>query len=69
MGGKGGDVCVCAAEGSNLRDITRLESRRFVAGVGGCGERSNANGRKGNGAVISVPPGTVVYDQQEKEVN
>ena len=62
-------MCVSAADGSNLRDITRLESRRFLASVGGRGERSNASGRKGNGVMISVPPGTVVYDQDEKEVN
>lgn len=69
MGGLGGDVSVCAVEGSNLRDIARMKTRRFVGGVGGMGERSSASGKKGSGVVLCVPPGTVVYDPHEKMVN
>lgn len=69
VGGVGGDVSVCAVEGSNLRDMAVLKTRRFVAGLGGMGERSSASGRKGKGIVLSVPPGTVVYDQHDNMVN
>lgn len=62
-------MSVCAVEGSNLRDVALLRSRRFVAGLGGMGERSRANGKKGQGIVLSVPPGTVVYDHQDKMVS
>lgn len=68
VGGLGGDVSVCAMEGSNLRDIAHLKRRRFVAGVGGMSERSSAAGKKGAGITLSVPPGTVVYDDQETMV-
>ena len=68
VGGLGGDVLVCSVEGSNLRDISRLATRRFVAGVGGESERSRVSGKKGHGVSISVPPGTVVYDAKETMV-
>ncbi len=68
IGGEGGDVEIYAVEGSNLSDIARLHSRRFVAGVGGMGERSNVCGKKGQGVTLSVPPGTAVYDHQEDMV-
>lgn len=58
-------MLVCAVEGSNLRDIARLDTQRFVAGVGGKSERSSASGKKGRGVSISVPPGTAVYDDKE----
>ena len=61
-GGNGGDVSLRAVEGSNLRDIGCMKSRRFVASVGGMAERSSANGKKGVGITLSVPPGTVVHD-------
>ena len=60
VGGDGGDVTVCAVEGSQLCDLARLQSRRFIAGMGGEGKRSSACGRKGKAISITVPPGTVV---------
>ena len=69
IGGVGGDVSVCAVDGSNLRDLARLTLRRFVADVGGTGERSHISGKKGAGITLSVPPGTVVYDAQGQMVN
>ncbi len=60
VGGVGGDVVVCAVEGSNLRDVARMRTRRFVGGAGGVGERTRERGRKGDGVVLPVPPGTVV---------
>lgn len=68
LGGDGGDVCVRAVEGSSLNDLARRESRRFIAGVGGSASRSRSSGRKGNNVVIAVPPGTVVYDHEEREM-
>ena len=67
-GGEGGDVTVCAVEGSTLSDVARLQSRRFVAGIGGAGEHSNARGKKGQGVTVLVPPGTVVYGEQETDM-
>ena len=68
VGGVGGDVCVCTVEGANLRDIANLKTRRFLAGVGGMSEQSRAAGRKGSSITLMVPPGTVVYDDQERMV-
>ena len=65
VGGDGGDVTLCAVEGSNLSDIARIQTKRFVAGLGGAGVRSNVSGKKGQGINIFVPPGTVVYDQDQ----
>lgn len=67
VGGEGGDVCVCAVEDSSLSDIARLQTRRFVASAGGDARRTSAAGKKGGGITISVPPGTVIYDQGEKQ--
>lgn len=67
-GGEGGDVRICAVEGSTLSDIARLASRRFVGGMGGAGERSNACGKKGQDVRVSVPPGTVVYAHNQSDM-
>ena len=67
MGGAGGDVEVCAVEGTALSDIARMKTKRFVAGTGINSKRVMIHGKKGSGVVIKVPPGTVVYDQDEKQ--
>ena len=56
-------------ERSNLGDIARRESRRFIAESGGNSGRGRARGRKGRDLTISVPPGTVVYDCHGKQVS
>jgi GTPase involved in cell partitioning and DNA repair len=68
VGGVGGDVSACTKEGSNLKDLARLKTRRFLGGVGGVSERSRAAGKKGASISITVPPGTVVYNEQERMV-
>ena len=68
FGGEGGDVFVRAVEGSSLSDLSRRESRRFIAGVGGSASRSRLGGKKGESVIISVPPGTVVYNQNEEKM-
>lgn len=60
VGGEGGRVSVCAVEGSNLSDIARRESRRFIGGLGGYSTSGRVFGEKGCDVTVRVPPGTVV---------
>lgn len=68
LGGDGGDVYVRSVKGSCLSHLVRKESRRFIGGTGGSASRSRLRGKKGDHVTISLPPGTVIYDHQEKEM-
>jgi GTPase len=65
-GGKGGDVII----ETNPHDNTLLRyrfNREFRADRGRHGEGSNCHGRSGEDMILTVPVGTVVYDQDTGE--
>jgi GTPase len=65
-GGNGGDVYLEA----NPHDNTLLRyrfNREFRAERGGHGEGSNCHGKSGVDTILSVPAGTVVYDEDSGE--
>lgn len=66
-GGKGGDVVLVAD-----RSVKTLIDFRYHPHIkaerGGHGEGSRRKGADGAGAVVHVPPGTVVYDAQTNEL-
>ncbi len=62
-GGRGGDVVIRAS--GRRRDLGWFRRRRhFRAGDGRPGEGSRRHGRRGDDAVIEVPCGTQVFDDQ-----
>ena len=67
-GGKGGDVVVSASTGASLTDLSRLPSQRFIAPNGENCSSSCTFGRNGENVTISVPPGTVVWNDRGKQV-
>jgi GTPase len=60
-GGDGGSICLESSEHLNTLLKFRF-NREFTAERGRHGEGSNRHGRNGADTVISVPVGTVVYD-------
>ncbi len=66
-GGKGGDVVMEVVSTMNTLFAFRHQNR-FQAEDGARGGRSNMTGRSGEDLVISVPPGTVIYDCGSGEV-
>ncbi len=61
-GGDGGDVAAVADP--DLRDLSELTRRRwFAAGRGGSGGGSRKHGARGEEAVLRVPVGTQIYDE------
>jgi len=66
-GGRGGDVILVAdAQLSTLLDYRYR--RHYRAPRGMHGEGSNRTGRSGDDLVLRVPPGTVAYDDDSREL-
>ncbi|SDC40315.1 MULTISPECIES: GTPase ObgE [unclassified Candidatus Frackibacter] len=66
-GGLGGDVVLLVDEGLNtLLDFR--EQKHYTAEDGENGKSKNQHGQNGDDLIISVPPGTVVYDEETGEV-
>ena len=66
-GGKGGDVILVASP--HLNTLISFKKRsHFKAGRGEHGRGKNQYGKRGEDCLISVPPGTVVYDADTGEV-
>lgn len=62
-GGRGGDVCFRTVE--NLDTLTDFVGKHnWAAQNGRDGEGSNKTGADGEGLVIDVPPGTLIYDTE-----
>jgi GTP-binding protein len=63
-GGNGGHVILKV--NSNLSTLADLRHRKhYRAGSGKHGSGSQKNGKKGKPVVISVPPGTLVFDEKK----
>src|SRR5436305_5959717 len=66
-GGDGGDVIIHAVAGTDsLADI--VNRKHWRADRGGGGGSANCHGRKAEDTVITVPPGTIVYDRARGNV-
>jgi GTP-binding protein len=66
-GGDGGDVIVRAVAGTDsLAEI--VNRKHWRADKGGRGMPDNCHGRKAEDLVISVPPGTLVYDRDRGNI-
>ena len=62
-GGKGGDVVLQVDRGiGTLHDVKHLKTVR--AERGSHGEGKDCNGRAGRDAVVRIPQGTIVFDEQ-----
>jgi GTPase len=66
-GGKGGDVVLVVIPTLNTLSVFRHQTR-FKAQDGANGGKQNMTGRSGEDLIISIPPGTVVYDDSSGEV-
>ncbi|MFO7982630.1 MAG: GTPase ObgE [Desulfuromonadales bacterium] len=65
-GGNGGDIILCVDPGlSTLLDLRYKVHYKAKRGAHGMG--SNRHGKNGETLVISVPPGTMVYDHESGE--
>ncbi|MFW5999034.1 MAG: GTPase ObgE [Halanaerobiaceae bacterium] len=62
-GGDGGDVILRVDEGLNTLSDLRYNNY-YGAGDGENGRGKNQHGKSGEDVVLSVPPGTVVYDEE-----
>jgi GTPase len=66
-GGDGGDVIVRAVAGADsLADI--VNRKHWRADAGGRGGSANCHGRKAEDTVITVPPGTVIFDRDRGNI-
>jgi len=61
-GGNGGDIFVQCKDGSSLARYRTLGSRRQVAAHGTPYLKTKGAGRPGKSKVLTVPPGTIIYD-------
>jgi GTP-binding protein len=66
-GGKGGDVILEVVPTLNTLSSFRHQAR-YRADDGANGAKQNMTGRSGADLVISVPPGTIVIDDDRQEV-
>lgn len=66
-GGKGGDVIFEVLPTLNTLSAFR-HNARFLAETGGNGSRQNMTGKSGQDLMISVPPGTLIYDRDTGEL-
>jgi GTP-binding protein len=66
-GGRGGDVIVEAVDGLNTLIDFRY-TQHFKAAKGGHGQGRNRTGARGADAVLRVPPGTQVLDEDKQTV-
>jgi len=66
-GGDGGDVTFVASNRTDtLYDFDRL--KLFKAENGEPGGKNRRHGKNGSDLTLSVPPGTIIYDLEKKEV-
>ena len=66
-GGKGGDIIIRAS--NRLHTLSDFSSKRhFKAQSGGAGRGSNQTGKNGEDAVIDVPLGTIISDNETGEI-
>jgi GTP-binding protein len=66
-GGKGGDVVFEVS--THLTTLSKFRNRnRFIASKGSRGGGSNKTGASGEDVLIKVPPGTLVYDEEQSEL-
>jgi GTPase len=66
-GGDGGNVIVRAIAGADsLAEV--VHRKHWRAESGGAGQGSNCHGRRGKDLVITVPPGTLVFDRDRGHV-
>ncbi len=66
-GGTGGDVIIRAV--AHLQSLLEFKyKRQFKAQNGLAGSGRNKTGKTGNDAVIEVPPGTLLYDEETGEL-
>src|SRR4051794_20940870 len=66
-GGRGGDVWAECVDGLNTLIDYRYQ-QHFKAKTGGHGMGQNRAGAKGADAVLKVPPGTQVLDEEQSEI-
>jgi len=66
-GGKGGDVIFEVLPTLNTLSAFR-HNARFLAETGSNGSRQNMTGKSGQDLIISVPPGTLIYDRDTGEL-
>lgn len=66
-GGKGGDVILEVVKTLNTLSSFRQKSR-FIAQDGANGAKQNMTGRSAEDLVILVPPGTIIYDDDNGDV-
>ena len=66
-GGRGGDVVMESSERHNTLVHFRFNPE-YKAERGRHGEGSNKTGREGDGVVLKVPVGTIVYDETTGEL-
>ncbi len=66
-GGKGGDAILEVKPTLNTLSVFRHQTR-FQAQNGARGAKQNMTGRSGDDLVIPVPPGTVIYNDENGEV-
>ena len=65
-GGRGGDVILLAE--NRIRTLLRFRyERHFTAEGGGGGGGNDRHGKNGHGITITVPPGTVIYEEGNPE--
>lgn len=66
-GGKGGDVILCVD--GNLNSLIDLRKKKiYSAESGTAGHRFDKAGRRGEDLILSVPPGTLVFDSETDEL-
>ena len=68
VGGDGGDVIVCVSGRGSLAEISRHKDRRFIAANGGNSSKRIVFQEKATDTTISVPPGTVMWDEKGDQV-
>jgi len=66
-GGNGGDIVFEIHPGMNTLESLHSQPA-YHAGDGGHGDKNNRHGRNGDNVVLRVPPGTVVYDSDTREL-
>ena len=66
-GGRGGDVVFQVVPTLNTLQTFRYKNR-FIADDGGNGAVNNQTGKSADDLVISVPPGTIIYDEISGEL-
>ncbi len=66
-GGRGGDVIIKASKDENTLRLFRFK-RRFLAADGQSGGPNNKTGKSGDDAVVKVPVGSIIKDENGETV-